>query len=239
MAPSPPPTDTAPSPDGERRRIAAIVGLRLLEEIRAQDRPAEILQDEDPSVTMPRRLGLSDVVDRQIRSYRESVRRRRRLTDAELHDLVRLVIRRDDAEEVFYQAGFTLGSDGSDATAGVVRMLPDAVGFTVARRTAGRRLRRLFGRRFGSFTPGPFSLEGRSLILWQADTGGDACAFVTGLCQGVLDAVVGGHRTVVHNRCQARGDDTCRWSVAAEVRGRERESETVGDLLRGPEFEAG
>jgi hypothetical protein len=113
------------------------------------------------------------------------------------------------------------------------------VGFLVARRTARRRLRRLFGRRFGSFTPGPFALEGRSLLLWQADSGGDACAFVTGFCQGVLASVVGEHRTVVHNRCQARGDDTCRWSVAAEPRAREREGEGVGDLLRGPELEAG
>lgn len=241
MTSSPPPvsTDSAPATGPSRRRIAALVGLRLLEVIRAQDLPSEILQDEDPSVTMPRRLGLSDVVERQIQAYRESVRRRQRMTDGELNDLVRLVVRRPDAQEVFYQAGRSLVGDGADPAAGLVRLFPDGVGFLMARRRTRSRLRRLFGRHVGSFTPGPFCLEGRSLIFWQADPGGDACAFMTGFCQGVLDGVVSDRRTVVHNRCQARGDETCRWSVTVERRAREREAEPVGDLLRGPELEAG
>jgi hypothetical protein len=236
---SPPHADPSTSQEAESRRIAAVVGLRLLELIRSQDLPSEVLEDEDPSVTMPRRLGLSDVVERQIRSYREAVRRRRRMSETELRNLVGLVVRRRDAEEIFYRAGHTLVDEGGGATGPVVRLLPDGVGFLVARRRARRGLRRLFGRHVGTFTPGPFALEGRSLILWRADPGGEACAFVSGFCQAVLAGAVGPHRTVIHNRCQARGDETCRWTVVAENRAREREAEAVGDLLRGPEPEAG
>ena len=66
--------------EASRRRVQAIVALRLLEVMRDQDLPVEVLEEEDPAVTMPRRLGLSEVVERQIRSYREDVRRRFRLS---------------------------------------------------------------------------------------------------------------------------------------------------------------
>jgi hypothetical protein len=42
---------------------SAVVALTLLEVIRAQDLPTEVLEQEDTSVTLPRRLGLSDVVE--------------------------------------------------------------------------------------------------------------------------------------------------------------------------------
>ncbi len=222
-----------------RRRVAAIFGLTLLEVIRTQDLPAEILQDEDPSVTMPRRLGLSDVIDRQIRQYGEAVKKRRRMTDVEVADLMRLVLRRPDAREVFRRSGLILaGSDGSGPPRWV-RALPPRLVYALARRRTRRRLRQLFGRRIGAFVPGPFVLEGRSLLFFKNDSGGDACAFMTGLCQGLLESVVGGETQVVHAQCQARGDDQCRWTILAEARTREREREGVGELLRGPELEAG
>lgn len=227
------------SSDSSRRRVAAVFGLTLLEVIRAQDFPAEILQDEDPSVTLPRRLGLSDVVDRQIRQYREAVKKRRRLTDTEVMDLMRLVLRRPDSEEVFLRAGRTLaGTDGA-GPGRLARALPPAVAFSLARRRTRKRLKQLFGRRIGGFAPGPFALEGRSLIFYQSDPGGDACFFVTGLCRAILEAVLGDDVRVVHAQCQSRGDEACRWTATAEVRVRDRERENVGELLMGPEFEAG
>ena len=67
-----------------RNRLEAVVALRVLEVMRDLDLPQEILEDEDPTRTLPRRFGLSDVVDRQIRTYRDDVRRRVRLADAEV-----------------------------------------------------------------------------------------------------------------------------------------------------------
>lgn len=222
------------------RRVAAVFGLTLLEVLRNQDLPEEVLEDENVALTMPRRLGLSDVVDRQIRNYRDAVRKRRRMTDDEMRDLVRLVVRRPDAEDVFREAGVLLagGGPGPRLHPGRLRRaLPRGVCFALARREVRRRLRSLFGRRVGGFTPGPFALEGRSLLFIQSDPGGDACHFVSGLCQSVLDRSVGGSHKVVHAQCESRGDDLCRWTVTAEIRLRERE--TVGELLRGPELETG
>lgn len=227
------------APDSSRRRVAAVFGLTLLEVIRAQDLPAEILKDEDPSVTMPRRLGLSDVVDRQIRQYREAVKKRRRMTDTEVMDLMRLVLRRPDSEEVFLRAGESLAGTDGQGPGRLARALPPGVSFGLARRRTRRRLRQLFGRRVGGFAQGPFALEGRSLIFYQSDPGGDACHFVTGLCRSIVTAAVGDDAQVVHAQCQSRGDAACRWTATAEVRARDRERDNVGELLMGPEFEAG
>jgi hypothetical protein len=191
------------------RRVQAVVALRLLEVMRDQDLPPEILEDEDPTVTMPRRLGLSDVVDRQIRSYREDVRRRARLTDIEVRDLFRLVIRRPDAEQIFYRVGRLLaGPPGSGPWR---RMVPRRLVMAMARGGVQRRLQALFGRRIGGFARGRFAVEGRSLLFIEADPGGDACSFMSGLCQAVLERATGRPAQVTHSLCQARGDDLCRW----------------------------
>ena len=226
-------------PDPSRRRVAAVFGLTLLEVIRAQDLPEEILQDEDPTVTMPRRLGLSDVVDRQIRQYREAVKKRRRMTDTEVIDLMRLVLRRPDSEQVFLKAGEALAGTKRSGPGRIARALSPGVSFRFARRRTSRRLRQLFGRQIGGFAAEPFALEGRSLIFYQSDPGGDACAFVTGLCQTILAAAVGDGVEVVHSQCQSRRDGQCRWTATADVLVRDREREGVGKNLLGPEFEAG
>src|SRR3990172_5430231 len=44
--------------DASRRRVRPVVALRLLEVMRDQDVPPEGLEEEDPTVTLPRRLGL-------------------------------------------------------------------------------------------------------------------------------------------------------------------------------------
>ncbi|MBT8336431.1 MAG: hypothetical protein KJO11_07490 [Gemmatimonadetes bacterium] len=222
-------------PDPTTRRIAAVFGLTLLEVIRSQDRPAEILQDENPSVTLPRRLGLSDVVDRQIRQYGEAVKKRRRMTETEVIDLMGLVLRRPDAEEIFLRAGQRLADVDGSGPGRIARALPTAVAFRLARRRTGRRLRQLFGNRIGAFTSEPYALEGRSLLFYRADSRGAACSFITGLCQEILREAVGEDGQVVHSECEARGDAQCRWTATGEIRAREREP--VGDLLRGPEPE--
>lgn len=185
------------------------MALRLLEVVRDQDLPVEILQDEDPTVTMPRRLGLSDVVERQIRTYRTDVRRRTRLTDEEVRDLFRLVIRRPDAEEIFYRVGKLLA--GREVSAGWTRATPRRLALAVARSRVRRRLKALFGRRMGGFVRGRFAVEGRSLLFIEADPGGDACFFLSGLCEAILEGTTGRAAKVSHTLCQSRGDALCRW----------------------------
>jgi hypothetical protein len=191
-----------------KRRVRALVGLRLLEVMRDQDIPTELLEEEDTTVTLPRRLGLNDVVGRQIRSFREDARRGVRLTDPEIQDLFRLVIRRPDAEDIFFKAGQSLA--GSKRP-GWRRYLPRGMALAVARSRIRRRLKALFGRRIGGLGRGAFSLEGRGLLFIEADPGGDACALVTGLCQTAIEQATGHKARVAHTLCQSRGDALCRW----------------------------
>lgn len=217
--PLPPPslTTSAPSSPAKaaQRRVRALVALRLLEVMRDQDVPTELLEEEDTTVTLPRRLGLSDVVGRQIRTFREDARRGARMTDAEIRDLFRLVIRRPDAEDIFFKAGQSLAGSKKP---GWRRLLPRGMALAVARSRVRRRLKALFGRRVGGLGRGSFSLEGRSLLFIEADPGGDACALVTGLCQAAVEQATGHRARVTHTLCQSRGDALCRWE---------------GDLLEG------
>ncbi|GMR12252.1 MAG: hypothetical protein BMS9Abin29_0441 [Gemmatimonadota bacterium] len=196
-----------------RRRIRSIVALALFEVIRHQDSPSEVLEEEDPSVTMPRKFGLSDVVEARIRHAREDVKRGRRITDDEFHDLVGLVIRRPDSEEVFRRIGERLsGGDGARPHKRW-RFFPSRLRYAVARRSVMRSLKSLFGRRVGGFASGPFTMEGRSLLFIQSDPGGDACALVSGLCGPVLQRTLGIRASVHHVACESRGDAVCRWEI--------------------------
>jgi len=173
------------------------------------DLPVEILEDEDPTQTMPRRFGLSDVVERQIRSYRDDVRRRARLTDEEVRGLFRFVIRRPDGPQVFRAVGRLLADE--DRSARWTRMLPRRLQYRRARSRTRRTLKRLFGRQIGGFSRALFVIEGRTLLFIESDPGGDACHLVSGFCEEVLEQTLGGAARVTHTLCQGRGDELCRW----------------------------
>ncbi len=198
---------------GEKARVSSVVGLSLLEVIRALDLPTEILAAEDPTQTMPRRLGLSDVVDQQIRLFREQVRKRAKITDVEAQALFHLVLRRPDSEEAFLQAGELLVGN-TKSPRGLSRLSSEKGLFTLSRRQVRRRLRTLLGRHIGGFAHGPFNLEAKGHFLLDMDPGGDACALVTGLSQAILSRNLRRPVRVSHTSCEARKQDLCRWVVS-------------------------
>jgi hypothetical protein len=192
--------------------MAALVGLSLLEVIRTRDLPTEILGAENPSQTMPRRLGLSEAVELQIRRFRIEVKRRGRISDDEAKALFALVLRRPDAGEVFFQAGGLLA--GKDVPGrGVGRWYPRRVRYALARRYFKKRVRALFGRSVGGFAHGSFALESGGHVLLEMDPGGNACALLSGFAESVLSRYLPEPATVTHSPCLARGQDSCRWSV--------------------------
>jgi hypothetical protein len=185
------------------------VALRLLEVMRDMDLPVEILEAEDTTQTIPRRFGLSDVVDRQIRTYKEDARKRTRLSDEEIQGLFRFVIRRPDGAEVFREVGRLLAQ--GDRPRRWVRMLPDGMRYRVARTSARRKLKKLFGRPVGGFGRSGFVIEGRTLLFIESDPGGDACHLLSGFAEDVLEQTFGGGARVTHTLCQGLGHDLCRW----------------------------
>ena len=192
------------------------MALALFEVIRHQDRPSEVLEAEDPSMTMPRKLGLSEVVEARIRHAKEDVKRGVRISDEEFENLVRLVIRRPDSEEVFRLVGVRLSGGNGASPRGAWKLLPRSLRYAVARRAVSRSLKSLFGRRVGGFASGLFTMEGRSLLFIQSDPGGDACALVSGFCGPVLERALGRKASVSHVACESRGDPFCRWDLSEQ-----------------------
>ena len=197
------------------RRPQARVALTLLEVLRDMDRPVEVLDEEDVTLTLPRRFGLSGVVDAQIRRYEREARHGRRIPSAEVDDLIRLATRRDDAAELFERVGRSLtAAHGSPSWR---RIFPERVVLPWARQRVRRRLKSLFGERIVSPARGRFALEATSDVFLSADPTGAACALVTGLSQAVLNAYAPGAGDVAHTTCRARGEARCVWSVRSET----------------------
>ena len=208
----------------EKPSIAAKVALALLEAIRSVDRPSDWIDDEVFSRTMPRRLGLSAVVERQIQLHEEYVREGRKLTLDELDGFLRLVNKRADAGKVFFEMGSLLADSAGTAHA---RLLPRRVRLFRAKRSVVRAFSKLFGRRLGGFVSGPFTLEVSASPLVQLDSSGAACQILTGFCQRALIRGVGNDLQVTKSSCETRGDRCCRWTLAdqeAEAAARTRGS---------------
>jgi len=198
--------DTNPK---NHRRVKAIVGLRLLEVVRDRDLPTELLEQENPARTIPRRLGLSDVVDRQIRMYGDDVRKGVHLTDQGITDLFTLVNRRSDSDEVFLNTGRELVEVHFPFRWGQV--FPESIQYMFARTYLSWHLKHLFGRRILSFAEGPLNVEVQGLFFEGGDPEGSTCYLISGICQRILEQI--GHKSaeVGHTLCRARGDDRCRW----------------------------
>src|SRR5688500_20246318 len=85
--------------------VAPAFPLALLESVRSHDHPGEILEDEDITLSLPRRFGLTDVVITQILRYEAAQRARRQVRLDDVVSLMRLVMRRPDAEPILAATG--------------------------------------------------------------------------------------------------------------------------------------
>lgn len=182
--------------------------LALLEAIRSTDRPQELLEDEDFHRTMPRRFGLSAVVDRQIDLYRERARKKVKLTAQEFADFMQLVIRRPDSAEIFSTMGAILAEKEFP---GRRWWLPRFVRLHLTKKRMERSLRRLFGQRLGGFASGAFVFEVSASPFVQVDGSGDACEVITGFCRHALAKAVDPRMIVTMRSCETDGDRVCGW----------------------------
>ncbi|MBD0318883.1 MAG: hypothetical protein ICV87_01020 [Gemmatimonadetes bacterium] len=198
--------------------VTPLFPLLLLETLRDMDRPEEVLEGEDLTASMPRRLGLSDVVFTQIHRFREEVRRKRLQSAATVEDLIRLVIKRHDADEIFEEAGRRVArriwEERPRAARRIVRLLPPALAVRSARRAAGRLFRQVQGTAWLDVRGKPPTVQMVSAMTFRADPGGAACAFYAGALAELLREYTGHDHPVAHPRCQAQGADACEWTAA-------------------------
>lgn len=202
---------------GRRGSITPLLPLLLLETLRDRDRPEEVLEDEDVSVSLPRRLGLSEVVMVQIRRFQEEVRARRPQTTDQVVDLVRLVVRRPDAAEIFTEAGRRLATHAwaqrTAAMRGFLRVMPNPIPRVAARRAARRMFRQIVGD--GQLNVGrwPIEVRIRDALTARADPAGAACSLYSGAFEQIMELHTGRRYRVLHTECGTRGGDACLWNV--------------------------
>jgi predicted hydrocarbon binding protein len=210
-------TDNGVREQRDHRLVVPALPLALLESVRASDRPGEVLEDEDLTVSLPRRLGLTGVVDAQIRRYEAARQWTRSVPHSELISLYRLVLRRPDAGRIMFEAGRSFAGMRYERTpaaaAGALRVLPRVAILGTVRRVT-RRLLRSIGADRRVEVRKPLVVRLNHPDVANLDEFGTACRMYTGLFEELTERYTGADATVEHTACMARGDATCEWTLA-------------------------
>ncbi len=192
--------------------VAPVLPLALLEAVQAHDRPEEVLEEDDPMLNLPGRLGLTGVVFTQIRRYEAAVRENRRVPLSEAVSLLALVQRRPDAEAIFRESGQRITRARIRPPRKLARFLPGALRMRRLRGAARRLLRGLGGE--GEVEVRGTRSEPLIVRMTRSPTargGEDACAVFS----GALDELIRIHgatiTAIVHTHCTTRGDGSCEW----------------------------
>jgi hypothetical protein len=196
--------------------VTAAFPLALLESVRSHDRPGEILEDEDVSISLPRRLGLTGVVETQIFRYEAAQKAGRPVRLDEVMSLIRLVMRRPDSEPILRETGQRMARwyfrRTSELWTRFLHRGPARLGIRSARRSAARALRNLqTGDRIA--TAKPFTIQISNCATARLNGSGTGCTIVTGLVEEQLLLSTGKPRRVRHTCCLARGDERCEWTL--------------------------
>lgn len=196
--------------------VPPLLPLVLLESVRAHDRPREVLEDEDLAASLPRRLGLTGVVESQIRRYAEAERKGRSVPVEEVRDLFRLILRRPDAEPILRDAGANLAQrQYRRRTAAAVRIRRILPGFSAAatmRRAARSLIRRIACGASVDVVGWPLELRLRGAITADLDANGTACVLYAAALEELLGLYLRSRPRFEHRECASRGDGRCTWT---------------------------
>ncbi len=200
----------------ETPSVSPVFPLLLLRTMRDRDRPEEVLEDEDITLSLPRRFGLSEVVRVQIHRFEGEARHKRPQLPSQVEDLVKLVIKRPDAEEIFAEAGRRVArvfwEDRSTGARRMIHLMPRALALFAAQRAGKRMFRELTGRARFKIGRRPLTLRIEHPLTVRADPSGTACAFYSGAFGELIGLYTKRSYVVLHGDCQARtSDPTCIW----------------------------
>lgn len=204
-----------------RDAVDSSVGVVLLEALRSTDTPPETLEAEDFSQSLPRRLGLSGVIERQIERYTRLQEEGEGLAPSAAEDLFRLISRREDAEAVFRRAGRDLArrdlEDRGLGSKAVAWTGPAALTRWLALRSASRLARRVNPSASVRTERSPASLIVEESLPARACEGSDGCELLARALETFLEAYVGSDSPAVHPLCESRGDSACVFRLDPEV----------------------
>jgi hypothetical protein len=197
------------------RAVDARLPLALLQAVQRQDTPPELMPDEHPHSFFPHRLGLSSVVEVQIRQFRHLARRRRRVAETEVVALLELIARRSDAGAVFTAAGRELAGFYFSGTKGLLRRIARRLPLPLRRRAALRTLRTANATYLiaadQAVAARPLEIRATDALTAQVGEYSAACKLYSSLAANLLELSGLGKTTVGHPECQRRGDDACVW----------------------------
>lgn len=199
-----------------RGNVAPAFPLALLESVRSHDHPGEILEDEDITLSLPRRFGLTDVVITQILRYEAAQRARRQVPLDDVMNLIRLVMRRPDAAPILAESGRRLARWRFRRIprfyVSLLHRAPQRLGAGAARRTARKMLREL---RLGSHieVSKPYAVQITDPATAASLADSLFCTLVTSLLTEQLLLYTGESQDVRHVECAARGEQHCVWTV--------------------------
>jgi hypothetical protein len=205
--------DVKPQFDGN---VTAAFPLALLESVRSHDRPGEVLEDEDLMISLPRRLGLTGVIETQIFRYEADQKAGRHVRLDEVMSLLRLVMRRPDVEPILRETGQRMARwyfrRAPEMWTRVLHRGPVRLGLRSARRAVTRALRSLRkGDRIEATKP--FTISVYNCTTARLEESGIGCTIITGLIEEQLLLSTGKPRRVRHTCCLSRNDDRCEWEL--------------------------
>ena len=197
--------------------VLAALPLALLQSTRSHDRPGEVLEDEDLSVSLPRRLGLSGVIESQIRQYETAARSGKRVSTEEFHNLLKLVLRRPDAEPILRETGARVAQRqferASPTVLKMLRILPRAATYRAIRRAAARLLRNISGNPDVSVTGKPLLARMRNPQVTAMEPAGTACALYAAAFEEIASLYLGRKANVAQTQCATNGGGYCEWRL--------------------------
>lgn len=200
-----------------RGRVASSVALALLESLRAADTPADeaALYEAVLPLNLRRRLGLSSVIEGQIKRY--SNLGGDGVSAHEVASLFELISRRDDATRVFSDAGRRLAQTELDDRRLGARLSARALPHRARERLAWRRVRRLAK----AVSPKsrvhvkrrPAKLVVEQCLPARAVQDGSGCSLLHGAIERIMDEYQAGGVRIVHEQCESRAGERCLWRV--------------------------
>ncbi|HEX9107262.1 MAG TPA: hypothetical protein VF832_08535, partial [Longimicrobiales bacterium] len=194
----------------------AYLPLSLLVAVTDHDRPGEILEGEDLTASLPRRLGLSGVIEREIKNYEQAARRGRGVPAADVANLIRLVLRRPDAEAILRDTGSRVAQEFVRRKSLARRLapsLPARAALSLARRAARRLLRRIVVDGDVEVTGKPAVVRVRSELA-RTDTTSTTCVLYAAALEEIVGSYVRERPRVEQRRCASHGAPCCEWIIA-------------------------
>lgn len=181
------------------------------------DRPVEVLEDEDLTVSLPRRFGLSDVMLKQIQRYESASRAGKTVPMEEFVGLIRLVLKRPDADPILREAGsgvarhYCRRMPASYVKA--LRILPKALLHRSYRKLARRMLRGLSGNATVEVVGRPPIARVSDSAILALDPAGSACVLYAAALEELGEFISGHRPTIEHTQCVISGSSVCEWTV--------------------------